>query len=241
MLMMTILIMMMKTSIVRQYPGDTWMQAIIGNRHPPNDRSGKCSMGQASHITGPRRCVRRNDNDMNAYDDYDGDDDENKKSNWLLHRSTNCCQNSSIRSQLSSHQALLLTADWWWCLLWERKKMNETFTISYSPWKTWKQQKPSWTLHDLIIDQTSCDSEIVAWGQKADILPFIRSFLTEFVCCTYIMDHACRDSCMRGSRRCSKGSARVPLIQSCQYFVHPWSWWFDVDDESDNDDDDEWW
>ena len=124
----------------------------------------------------------------------------------------------------------------------EKKNMNETFTISYSPWKTWKQQKPSWTLHDLIIDQTSCDSEIVAWGQKADILPFIRSFLTEFVCCTYIMDHACRDSCMRGSRRCSKGSARVPLIQSCQYFVHPWSWWFDVDDdESDYDDDGEWW
>ena len=79
-------------------------------------------MGQASHITGPRRCVRRNDNDMNAYDDYDGDDDENKKSNWLLHRSTNCCQNSTIRSQLSSHQAVLLTADWWWCLLWEKKK-----------------------------------------------------------------------------------------------------------------------
>ena len=96
-------------------------------------------------------------------------------------------------------------------------------------------------LHDLIIDQTSCDSEIVAWGQMADLLPFLRSFLTKFVCCTYIMDHACRDSCMRGSRRCSKGSARVPLIQSCQYFVHPWSWWFDVDDESDNDDDDEWW
>ena len=36
-------------------------------------------------------------------------------------------------------------------------------------------------------------------------LPCIsRSFLTKFVSCTYIMDHACRDSCMRGSRRCSK-------------------------------------
>ena len=59
------------------------MQAIIGNRHPPYDRSGKCSMGRASHITGPRRCVR-NDNDMNAYDDYEDDDDddeENEKSN----------------------------------------------------------------------------------------------------------------------------------------------------------------
>ena len=51
------------------------MQAI-GNRHPPNDRSGKCSMGQASHITGPRRRVRRNDDD--AYDDYDDDDDDDE-------------------------------------------------------------------------------------------------------------------------------------------------------------------
>ena len=60
------------------------MQAIIGNRHPPYDRSGKCSMGQASHITGPRRCVRRNDADINAYDDYDDNDDNddgNEKSN----------------------------------------------------------------------------------------------------------------------------------------------------------------
>ena len=60
------------------------MQAIIGNRHPPNDRSGKCSMGQASHITGPRRRVRRNDDDINAYDDdddYDDDDEGNEKSN----------------------------------------------------------------------------------------------------------------------------------------------------------------
>ena len=31
-------------------------------------------MGQASHITGPRRRVR-NDDDMNAYDDYNDDDD----------------------------------------------------------------------------------------------------------------------------------------------------------------------
>ena len=35
-------------------------------------------MGQASHVTGPRRRVRRNDDDINAYDDYD-DDDEGKK------------------------------------------------------------------------------------------------------------------------------------------------------------------
>ena len=42
---------------------------------------------------------------------------------------------------------------------------------------------------------------------------------------------------MRGSRRCSKGSARVPPIQSCQYFVHPWSSWFDVDDDESNNDD----
>ena len=104
------------------------MQAI-GTRHPPYDRSGKCSMGQASHITGPRRCVRCNDDDINAYDDYDDDNDENKKSNWLLHRSTNCCQNSTIRSQLSSHQALLLTADWWWCLLWEKKHERNLYDI----------------------------------------------------------------------------------------------------------------
>ena len=145
------------------------MQAI-GNRHPPYDRSGKCSMGQASHITGPRRCVRRNDNDMNAYDDYDGDDDENKKSNWLLHRSTNCCQNSSIRSQLSSHQALLLTADWWWCLLWEKKK---TWTKPLRYHTHPEKPESNKNLHDLIIDQTSCDSEIVAWGQKADLFPFL--------------------------------------------------------------------
>ena len=158
------------------------------------------------------------------YDDDDDDDDENKKSNWLLHRSTNCCQNSTIRSQLSSHQALLLTADWWWCLLWEKKHERNLYDI-------WKQQKPSWS--DYWSNQLWWRDCCMRSKGRFTSLPCVsRSFLTKFVSCTYIMDHACRDSCMRGSRRCSKGSARVPPIQSCQYFVHPliimircWWWW----------------
>ena len=97
-------------------------------------------------------------------------------------------------------------------------------------------------LHDLIIDQTGCDGEIIAWGQKADLLPFLV-FLDLFwrnLCVVRILWITLAEivACVEvaGVQKARLVSLR---FSHANILSTPWSSWFDVDDvdESNNDDD----